>query len=99
MQKAREHPIQNQGLDTRQRSVPVQSMLRSSQSVPGSRDRGPEMKLYASEYLTMRLSLAEVAWTEAIHRFHVERQGDGLEQLKEIDLLAEEIARLKDRRL
>lgn len=54
---------------------------------------------HKSEYLTMRISLAEVAWSIAIHRFRVDKNGDGLQQLKEIELLAWEIERLKERRI
>lgn len=48
-----------------------------------------------SEYLQMRLGLAEVAWSDALHDFHINRKGDRLKQLKEIDLLAWEIEKLK----
>ncbi|KKN15103.1 hypothetical protein LCGC14_0989520 [marine sediment metagenome] len=54
---------------------------------------------HKSEYLTMRLGLAEVAWMDAIHKLRVDRQVDTLAQLKAIELLAWEIERLQDRRI
>jgi len=52
-----------------------------------------------SEYLTMRISLAETAWLEALSRLRLNKQVDRLQQLKEIDLLAWEIEKLKEGRI
>lgn len=49
-----------------------------------------------SEYLQMRLGLAEVEWSNALHDFRINKVDDGLDQLKKIDLLAWEIERLNE---
>jgi len=52
--------------------------------------------LMVSEYLTMRLCLAETAWIEALAKFRTHKSKNKLDQLKQIDLLAWEIERLKE---
>ena len=49
-----------------------------------------------SEYLTMRLCLAETAWIEAGAKFLADKSKDKLDQLKQMDLLVWEIERLKE---
>ena len=52
-----------------------------------------------SEYLTMRLCLAEVAWQEAIEGICNLKTRDKLKQLKKIELLAWEVEKLKEGRI
>ena len=49
-----------------------------------------------SEYLTMRLCLAEVAWSEAVDGIRNLSTRDKLKQLKKIELLAWEVEKLKE---
>lgn len=55
---------------------------------------------FRSEYLSMRLYLAELAWMDAvegIRSYH--KVEDRLKQLKKIELLVLEIQGLKERRI
>ena len=52
-----------------------------------------------SEYLTMRICFAEVAWTEAVSGFRQLKGDEKLQRLKRIELLAWEIKRLKEGRM
>jgi len=49
-----------------------------------------------SEYLTMRLYLAETAWIEALAKFRTDKSKDKLDKLKQIDLLVWEIEKLNE---
>jgi len=49
-----------------------------------------------SEYLTMRLYLAEIAWIEALSKLHADKSKDKRDQLKQIDLLVREIQKLNE---
>ena len=51
---------------------------------------------FRSEYLTMRLCLAEVAWTDAIEGFRQLKGDEKIQRMKKIELLAWEISRLKE---
>lgn len=55
--------------------------------------------LFKSEYLSMRLCLAEVEWIKAVEGFRHCGAEKKLEQLKKVDLLAWEIEKLKEGRI